>query len=189
MNPFIKHLSSDSRVSQHHIVLSDRHANNICLPISNQSAVSSQPRVRGTGRAGFSRACSSSAGWQSLWWSPLRTCLHPFHAYPASGTTSSASLLIFVLPGLSGSAATSLSNFPPPSSTPFLSGIVVKRQKAAWLSRLLLSEYRLALGGQGSVGPPLPQTMKQRFQFFFHPISFPSRVPSTEKSANVFLIN
>lgn len=111
-------------------------------------------------------------GWQRPWWSP-ETCLHLFHTRPATGTTSSPSLLL-VLAELSGSAATSLSNFPRFSRTPSLPGIVTERQKAAWLSHLLLSESRLALGGPrltqstplSAPHPTPPQTMKASEQRF-----------------------
>ena len=65
---------------------------------------------------------------------PLKNLLHFFHAHLATGTTTSTSLLISLLTELCGSAAISHSNFPGPLRTPSLSGIVVKRQKAAWLS-------------------------------------------------------
>lgn len=91
------------------------------------------------------------------------------HTHPSISPTTSNSPLIFVLSELSGLVATSLRNFPQPQELLSSPGIVVERQKAAWLSRLLLSEYRLALGVQGSLCPflhPAPNNSPPDYEGF-----------------------
>ena len=93
--------------------------------------------VRGTGRQGRSFQSLFLFSWgegdRGFGGHP-KNLLHFFSAHLATGTTISTSLLISLLAELCGSAAIPCSNFPCPSRTPSLSGIVVKRQKAAWLS-------------------------------------------------------
>lgn len=153
-------------MSQHHIVLSDRNANSVWLPNSNQSAaLSSQRWTRGASRAGLSRARSLFfSGWKRPC-SPPRACLHLFLTHPSTSTTNSPSLLISVLSELSGSAAPSLSNFPHPSRTLFRLGIVMENQK--WAGCLICSSFSTGwLWGarahcvQFSILPSVPQTTK-----------------------------
>lgn len=114
---------------------------------------------RGSGGADLSSAHCCSVGGRASW---APESLPPsLPCTPVTGTTNSTSLLVFVLSEQSGLVAPSLSNFPHPSRTRFLPGIVVARQKAAWLSCLLLSECRLLLGGRAhcvhfSILPPPP---------------------------------
>lgn len=75
------------------------------------------------------------------------------HTHPWISPNTSNSPLLFVLSELSGLVATSLRNFPQPQEPLSSPEIVAEKQKADWLSRLLLSEYRLALGVQGSLCP------------------------------------
>lgn len=116
-------------------------------------------RGRGAGGADFSSAHWCSVGGRASW---APESLPPsLPCTPVTGATNCTSLLVSVLSELSGLVAPSLSNFPHPSRTRFLPGIVVERQKVAWLSCRLLSECRLLLGGRAhsvhfSILPPPP---------------------------------
>lgn len=125
-------------MSQHHIALSDRNANGICLSNSNQSAaLSSQLQSEAlVGQIFPEPTLLQRGGRGSGGPPPSRASLHLFHTHLATGSPSPACRLILVLAELSGSAATSLSNFPHPSRTPFLLRTVVKRQKAGGLAVL-----------------------------------------------------
>lgn len=113
-------------MSQHHIVLSDRKANSVWLPNSNESAPLAANRGQRHWQAGqvFPEPVLAQLGEGD----------RGLELAPFLPRTPGNLLLISLLTELCGSAVISRSNFPLSLKNPFLSGIVVKRQKAAWLS-------------------------------------------------------
>lgn len=84
LNPFIKHLSSNSRVSQHHLVLSDRNVNSL---YHQQSTGQRHQQGTPSQTPGF-----LSRGGRDPGGAAPRVCIHLSHTYAMTNTTSSASL-------------------------------------------------------------------------------------------------